>query len=63
MIAPAQSEGVASLFDRNGFPPGPPRAVVLGQYQMIEIDRVPVFGERLAVARIGRGCLMVSCLA
>jgi len=53
-LAPAELEQVTGFLDWDGFPPRPPLAVVFGQHEMIDIDIVPSFGQRLAVG--GRIC-------
>ena len=63
-LAPAELEEVTGFLDRDGFPPRPPLAVVFGQHEMIDIDLVPIFGQRLAVGG-GIGCdrFVVLCVA
>ena len=64
IIAPAQLEAVASSLDRYGLEPVRPRAFGLGQHQMIEINVIPVFGQRRAVSsRICRDGSVGPCLA
>jgi hypothetical protein len=63
-LAPAQLEQVISFLDRDGLPKGAPLAVVFGQHEMIDVDLVPIFGQRLAVGG-GICCdgFVVLCLA
>jgi hypothetical protein len=64
IIAPAQLEAVASPFDRYGLEPIRPRAFGLGQHQMIEINLIPIFGQRQAVgSRRCRDRSVGPCLA
>jgi hypothetical protein len=62
-LAPAQLEEVTGFLDRGGFPPCPPLAVVFGQHEMIDIDLVPILGQRLAAAgKMDCGGLVVLCM-
>ena len=64
ILAPAELEEITGFLDRDGFPPRPPLAVVFGQHEMIDIDLVPIFGQRLVVGDgIGRDGFVVFCLA
>ena len=47
IVAPAQLELIAGFFDWNGFPPRSPRAVIFGQYQLADIDLLPISRKRL----------------
>ena len=59
-LAP-ELEQVTGLLDRDGFPPRPP-SVVFGQHEMIDIDLVPILGQRLAVgAGVCRDRFVVLC--
>jgi hypothetical protein len=63
IVAPAQFEAVASFLDGDGLEPVRPRAFGLGQDKMIEINLLPIFGQRRAVgSRIYRARSM-PCLA
>ena len=46
VVAPAELEPVTGFLGRNCFPPRPPRAVGFGQREMVDIDLLPVMGER-----------------
>jgi hypothetical protein len=48
-LAPAEPEEVTGFLDWDGFPPRPPLAVILGQHEMIDIDLVPILGQRFAI--------------
>ena len=61
-LAPAQLEQITGLLDRDGFPPRPPLAVVFGQHEMIDIDLVPILGQRLALVA-GFTATGLSCFA
>jgi hypothetical protein len=64
IIAPTQFEAVASSLNRYGLEPVRPRAFGLGQHEMIEINLIPIFGERQAVGGVIRfDCLVVFCAA
>ena len=64
LLAPAKLEHIAGFLDRDGFPPGTPLTVVFGQHEKIDVDLVPILGQRLAV--VGGTCCNLSvglCLA
>ena len=64
IVPRAQLEAVASPFDRYGLEPIRPRAFGLGQHQMIEINLIPIFGQRQAVgSRRCRDRSVGPCLA
>jgi hypothetical protein len=62
-LAPAQPEQITGLLDRDGFPPRPPLAVVLGQHEVIDVNLVPVLGQRMVGGGVHCDRLLALALA
>jgi hypothetical protein len=46
VVPPAQLESIASLFDWNSLPPCPDRPIVFGQHKLIDVNLLPISGQR-----------------
>jgi hypothetical protein len=62
-LTPAQLEQVTGLLDRDGFPPRPPLAVVFGQREVIDVNLVPVLGQRMVGSGVHCDGFVALCLA